>query len=146
MNTVTIVGNITRDPELRYTQSGNGLATFGLAVNTRRKDARGNWVDGDPQFYDVTVWGEYGENVAESVYKGDRVIVAGKLQYRTWEADDGSKRSAVSIVAEEVGPSLRWATLDGITRTKGTGGQRSATKASPGTSGGGFYDDDEEMF
>ena len=141
MNSVTIIGNITRDPELRYTSNGNALCKLGIAVNTRRKDGD-EWVDGDPQFYDVTVWGEMGENIAESVTKGTRVIVAGKLQYRTWEADDGSKRSAVDIVAEEVAPSLRWATAT-VTRTekKGSGGGgRSQSKPS---SGGGFYDDEE---
>lgn len=142
MNSVTIVGNMTRDPEVQYTSSGNALTKFGIAVNTRRKDGD-EWVDGDPQFFDVTVWGEYGENIAESLGKGDRVVVAGKLQFRSWEADDGSKRSKIEITAEEVAPSLRWATAK-VTRTEkkgSSGGGRTSGRSSGG--GGGFYDDEE---
>ena len=141
MNSVTIVGNVTRDPELRYTANGNALCKLGIAVNTRRKDGD-EWVDGDPQFYDVTVWGEMGENIAESVTKGTRVIVAGKLQYRTWETDNGDKRSAVDIVAEEVAPSLRWATAE-VTRVEKKSGGGNQGRPAPSTGGGGFYDDEE---
>lgn len=95
MTAVTIVGNITRDPDLKFTGSGLAMCTFGLAVNNRKKDERGEWVDGDPSFYDVVCWRQLAENVTESLPKGTSVIVVGKLRQRSWEADDGTKRSKV---------------------------------------------------
>jgi single-strand DNA-binding protein len=112
MTTVTIVGNLTRDPELKFTGSGLAMCTFGLAVNNRRKDESGNWVDGDPSFFDVVCWRNLAENVTESIPKGTTVIVTGKLRQRSWEADDGSKRSKVEVNAEHVGPALNWATCE----------------------------------
>jgi single-strand DNA-binding protein len=112
MTTVTIVGNVTRDPELKFTNSGLAMCTFGLAVNNRRKDESGNWVDGDPSFFDVVCWRNLAENVTESIPKGTTVIVTGKLRQRSWEADDGSKRSKVEVNAEHVGPALNWATCE----------------------------------
>jgi single-strand DNA-binding protein len=112
MTTVTIVGNVTRDPELKFTGSGLAMCTFGLAVNNRRKDESGNWVDGDPSFFDVVCWRNLAENVTESIPKGTTVIVTGKLRQRSWEADDGSKRSKVEVNAEHVGPALNWATCE----------------------------------
>lgn len=106
--TVSVAGNLTRDPELRFTAGGQAVCSFGIAVN-RGKDKPG-------EFFDVTVWEQQGENVSESLEKGDRVIVTGRLSQRSWETDDGSKRSKVEIVAYEVGPSLRWATVTGIER------------------------------
>lgn len=112
MTTVTIVGNITRDPDLKFTGSGLAMCTFGLAVNNRKKDERGEWVDGDPSFYDVVCWRQLAENVTESLPKGTSVIVVGKLRQRSWEADDGSKRSKVEVQADHVGPALNWATCE----------------------------------
>ena len=112
MTAVTIVGNITRDPDLKFTGSGLAMCTFGLAVNNRRKDERGEWVDGDPSFYDVVCWRQLAENVTESIPKGTTVIVTGKLRQRSWEADDGTKRSKVEVQADHVGPALNWATCE----------------------------------
>lgn len=108
-NAVTIVGTLTRDPELRYTPSGATVVTFGIARNTRRKEGD-EWVDGDPQFYDVKAWNSLAENIAESLTKGTRVVIFGELEYRTWETDGGDKRSKIEIKAEAIGPDLRWAT------------------------------------
>ena len=112
MTAVTIVGNITRDPDLKFTGSGLAMCTFGLAVNNRKKDESGQWVDGDPSFYDVVCWRQLAENVTESLPKGTTVIVVGKLRQRSWEADDGSKRSKVEVQADHVGPALNWATAE----------------------------------
>lgn len=102
INSVTLGGNLTRDPELRSTASGHSLCKVGLAVNSRRKDSSGNWVD-KPNFFDVTIWGAVGENVAQSLQKGSKLAVQGRLEWRQWEATDGSgKRTAVEIVAENV--------------------------------------------
>jgi single-strand DNA-binding protein len=117
--TVTIVGNLTRDPELRFTPAGTPVATFGIAVNTRRRNEAGEWVDNDPQFYNVTAWRDLAENLAASVEKGARAVVVGRLTYRTWEAKDGSgQRSAVEVVADACGPELTWATasVEKVTR------------------------------
>jgi len=110
MTAVTIVGNITRDPDLKFTGSGLAMCTFGLAVNNRKKDERGEWVDGDPSFYDVVCWRQLAENVTESLHKGTSVIVVGKLRQRSWETDDGTKRSKVEVQADHVVPALNWAT------------------------------------
>jgi single-strand DNA-binding protein len=109
-NQVTIVGNVTRDPELRYTPNGAAMVRFGVAVNRRFRDESGQWKDGDTSFFDVTAWRTLAENIAESITSGTRVVVVGRLRTNTWETQEGEKRSKVEIEAEEVGPSLRWAT------------------------------------
>jgi single-strand DNA-binding protein len=109
-NTVTITGNATRDPELRFTPSGLAVATFGVAVNRRWQNRQTNEWDEAVSFFDVTVWAQLAENVAESVTKGTRLVVTGRLDQRSWETDAGEKRSKVEIVADEVAPSLRYAT------------------------------------
>lgn len=108
-NTVTLVGNVTRDPEMAFTPSGAGNAKFGIAVNRRWQNKTTNEWEEQVSFFNVTAWGSLGDNVAESVSKGDRVIVTGRLEQRSWETDEGEKRSIVEVVADEVGPSLRWA-------------------------------------
>ena len=110
-NQIMIVGNLTRDPELRYTPNGAALVKFGVAVSRRIKDdATGQWKDADTSFFDVTAWRTLAENVAESLTQGTRVVVVGRLRTNTWETPEGDKRSKVEIEAEEVGPSLKWAT------------------------------------
>lgn len=105
---VSIVGNCTRDPETRFTQSGMCVASFGVAVSARKKnEATGQWEDGEASFFDVTAFGRLAENVAESVAKGRRVVVAGALKQSSWEKD-GQKRSKVEVVADDVGVSLKW--------------------------------------
>ena len=106
-NTVTLVGNLTRDPELRFTAGGRGVASFGMAVN-RRYQVNGEWQE-QTSFFNVIAWGTLGENAAASLTKGTRIIVTGRLEQREYETKDGEKRNVVEIVADELGPSLRWA-------------------------------------
>lgn len=109
-NTVTVIGNATREPELRFTNTGRAVASFGLAVNRRWQNRQTNEWEEATSFFDVTCWAELAENVAESIPKGARVMVTGRLEQRSWETDQGDKRSKVEIQADEVAPSLRWAT------------------------------------
>ncbi len=106
-NNVTVVGNLAREPELRYVPSGQAVANFGIAVN-RRWQKNGEWEEA-VSFFNVTAWGEMGENCAASLTKGARVIVTGRLEQRSWDTKEGEKRSVVEIIADEIGPSLRWA-------------------------------------
>ena len=109
INQVIEVGNIVRTPELRFTPSGAQVATFGLAVNRSWKNQHtGEW-DEEVSFFDVVCWRDLAENITESLDKGTRVVVIGRLEQRSWEGDHGEKRSKVQIVADEVAPSLRWA-------------------------------------
>lgn len=108
-NNVTVIGNITRDPELRFTASGQATANFGLAVNRRWQNKQTNEWEEAVSFFNVVTWRELAENCAESLRKGSRVFVTGRLEQRSWE-QDGEKRTAVEIVADDAGPSLRWAT------------------------------------
>jgi single-strand DNA-binding protein len=124
-STVTITGTLTRDPELRFTQGGRGVATLGVAVNYRYQ-RNNEWVE-EASFFNVTAWSSLGENAAASLTKGMRVIVTGRLQQRSYETQNGEKRSVVEIIADEIGPSLRWATA-----------QVEKTQRSDANSGGGF--------
>ncbi|MEW6153982.1 MAG: single-stranded DNA-binding protein [Actinomycetota bacterium] len=111
-NTVTLVGNVTRDPELRFTATGQATATFGLAVNRTWNDRQTNERREVTSFFDIVCWREMAENVSESLQKGARVVVTGRLEQRSWETPEGDRRSKVEVVADEVGPSLRWATAE----------------------------------
>jgi len=104
---VSFAGNLTDDPEVRYTEGGIARAMFRVAVSGRREEA---------SFFTVVVWRDQAEHAAQSLAKGSRIVVVGRLQQRAWTADDGSARSVVEVVAEELGPSLRWATAT-TTRT-----------------------------
>jgi single-strand DNA-binding protein len=150
-NTVTVIGNVTRDPELRFTPSGQAIATFGLAVNRRWQNRQTQEWEEQVSFFDITCWAQLGQNVADTLVKGSRAIVTGRLEQRSWETDQGDKRSKVEIIADEVGPSLRWATAD-ITRNErreggdapaGGGGGASRPIANPAPAG---YDPAEEPF
>jgi single-strand DNA-binding protein len=101
INRVVLVGNLTKDPELRHTPSGTAVCKLRLAVNTRQKDAQGNWGD-KPNYFDITVWGNQGESCAQYLSKGRPVGVDGRLDWREWEAQDGTKRQAVEIIADSV--------------------------------------------
>lgn len=102
INVVCITGNLTRDPELRSTPGGTAVCKLRVAVNSRRKDGQtGEWID-KPNYFDVTVWGAQGENCAQYLSKGRPVAVDGRLDWREWEAQDGSKRQAVEIIANSV--------------------------------------------
>ncbi|MEI7592892.1 MAG: single-stranded DNA-binding protein [Actinomycetes bacterium] len=153
-NTVTVVGNATREPELRFTPNGQAVATFGIAVNRRWQNRQTQEWEEKVSFFDVTCWAQMAENVAESVQKGTRVVVSGRLEQRSWETNDGEKKSKVEIVADEIGPSLRYATA-GVTKNE----RRGDFEGGNTTSGGGnsaprstsneppaAYGNDEEPF
>jgi len=116
---VTLTGNLTDDPELRVTPGGAPVASFRLAVTPRVKDGD-TWRDGETSHFRVNAWRDLAENLTESLAKGARVIVVGQLKARSWETPEGDKRTVVEVTAEEVGPSLRWATAtpERTSRTK----------------------------
>jgi single-strand DNA-binding protein len=134
MNQVVIVGNLTDDPELRYTPNGAAVVKFRVAVNRRYQDQQGNWKDGDTSYFTVNGWRTLAENVAESLTRGARVVVVGRLQTRSWETQEGDKRSVTEIEADEIGPSLRWATARVEKQTRG-GAEWSAGPVSVGVGG-----------
>jgi single-strand DNA-binding protein len=134
-NTVTLIGNITRDPELRFTPSGQAVASFGLAVNRMWNDRNSGERKEQTSFFDIVCWAQLGENVSASVQKGARVIVSGRLEQRSWESEQGEKRSKVEVIADEVGPSLRWATAD-ITKNQRRDGDAGGASAAGGGGGG----------
>jgi single-strand DNA-binding protein len=121
-NTVVVVGNLTDDPELRFTPQGVAVANFRLAVSRRVKDESGQWKDGETSFFRISCWRQLAENVAESLTRGSRTMVAGRLRMRQWETQEGEKRSVVEIEADEVGPSLKWATAKVEKTSRGGGG------------------------
>jgi len=132
-NSVTLVGNITREPELRFTGGGKGVASFGLAVN-RRYQVNGEWQE-KVSFFNIVAWDSLGENAAASLHKGNRIIVNGRLEQREYETREGDKRTVVEIVADEIGPSLRWARAE-IERISRDGGGSGSSSSSSGSSGG----------
>lgn len=144
-NNVTLVGNVTRDPELRYTASGQAMAKFGLAVNRRWQNRQTQAWEEATSFFDVVAWREMAENIGESVQKGARVLVTGRLEQRSWESQEGDKRSTVEVVADEVGPSLRWATASVVKneRRSGADGAAPPSAARPPGDPGPSYADEE---
>jgi single-strand DNA-binding protein len=119
---ITVVGNLTSDPELRYTQNGLAVANFTIAATPRNFDkASGDWKDGDTLFMRASVWREFAEQVAGSLTKGSRVIATGRLKQRSYETKEGEKRTSIELEVDEVGPSLRYATAQ-VTRTSRDGG------------------------
>jgi len=137
-NNVTIVGNATRDPELRFTPTGMAIANFGVAVN-RRWQKDGEWQE-KVSFIDVVCWQKLAENVAETISKGSRVIVIGRFDMNTWDdKETGKPRSKIELVADSVGPDLRWATAVVERNPKAEGGysNREPDFASSGSSGSG---------
>ena len=125
-NSITIVGNVTDDPELRFTPNGAAVANFTVAVNRRFKGQSGQWEDKLDGFFRCNCWREMAENVAESLQKGTRVVVTGRLQQRSWEDNDGNKRREIEIQVDEVGPSLRWATASVTKSNRSSGGSAPA--------------------
>ena len=145
-NTVTLVGNLTRDPELRFTTGGRGVASFGLAVS-RRYQQNGEWQE-QTSYFNIVAWGQMGENAAATLTKGMRVVVTGRLEQREYTTREGDKRTAIEINADEIGPSLRWATAQ-VERTPRVGGAdrgNRGTSGGGGNVGGGEYFGDEEPF
>jgi single-strand DNA-binding protein len=149
-NSVTLVGNITRTPELRFTNSGQAVASFGLAVNRRWQNRQSGEMEEQVSFFDITAWGSLGENAAESLEKGSRILVTGRLQQRSYETQNGEKRSAVEVVADEIGPSLRWAraTIQRNERSDsaGGGGGGGSRPVPNEPAGAPAYGNDEEPF
>ena len=141
-NTITLVGNLTRDPELRFTTSGRGVASFGIAVG-RRYQVNGEWQE-QTSYFNVTAWGQLGENAAASLHKGTRVVVTGRLEQREYTTREGDKRTAIDVIADELGPSLRWATaqVERTPRGEGGGTNRGANPAGEASP----YDSGEEPF
>ena len=137
-NTIVLVGNVTRDPELRFTPSGQPTTTFGLAVNRRWQNRQTQEWEEATSFFDIVCWRELAENASESLRRGSRVIVTGRLEQRSWETSDNEKRSKVEVVADELGPSLRWASAV-VTKNErkgpgeGGGGRPAAPSARPST-------------
>jgi single-strand DNA-binding protein len=138
-NSVTLVGNVTRDPELRFTNTGQANVTFGLAVNRRWQNRQTQEWEEATSFFDVVCWREMAENVSETITRGARVMVAGRLEQRSWETQEGDRRSKVEVVADEIGPSLRWATAQ-ITKNERRGagdGSRGGSRTGGGGGAGG---------
>ena len=122
---ITIVGNLVADPELRFTSSGQAVAKFRIASTPRAFDKQANeWRDGDSLFLDVTIWRQAAENVAESLQRGMRVIVNGRLKQRSYETKQGEKRTVYEVEADDIGPSLRNASAK-VIKADRSGGQRS---------------------
>ena len=117
---VTLVGNLTADPELRFTPSGLQVANLRIAVTPRSRQDDGTWTDGETSFHTVNVWRDQAEHAAETLTKGARVIVIGRPKQRTWTDQDGTTHEVTEVDAEELGPSLRWATAK-VIRTNGPG-------------------------
>lgn len=131
INRVVLVGNLTRDPELNHTQSGTAVCKLRIAVNTRVKDSSGNWGD-RANYFDITVWGQQGESCAQYLAKGRPIAVDGRLEWREWEAKDGSgKRQAVEIIAETVQFLGSRSDGDGGGGGGGGGGGRDAGTGAP---------------
>jgi len=142
---ITVIGNLTADPELRFTQSGAAVANFTVASTPRTLDRQsGEWKDGEALFLRCNIWRQAAENVAESLTRGARVIVSGRLKQRSFETREGEKRTVVELEVDEIGPSLRYATakVNKVARGSGGGGQGGGGGYGGGGAGGGAPADD----
>jgi single-strand DNA-binding protein len=142
--TITVVGNLTDDPELRFTPSGAAVAKFRIASTPRFLDKQTNeWKDGEPLFLSCNVWRQAAEHVAESLQRGARVIVTGRLRQRSYETREGEKRTVMELEVDEIGPSLRYATakVQKMARSSGNGGFGSGGSSGGGGRGGDVADD-----
>ena len=142
----TIIGNLVEDPEVRFTASGIAVTNLRVAVTnlrvavTQRVQQDGQWRDGETNFFKVNVWRGQAENLAESLGKGDRVMVTGRLRQRSWEAPEGEKRSVTELEADEVGASLKWATAKVERSSQRGNGERSSGRQRQAERGGDFSD------
>ncbi|ONH23835.1 single-stranded DNA-binding protein [Pseudofrankia asymbiotica] len=146
--TLTVVGNLTADPELKFLPTGAAVTSFVVASTPRTLDrATNEWKDGEPLFLRCSIWRKPAEHVAESLAKGDRVIVTGRLKQRTFETREGEKRTVFELDVEEIGPSLRFATAKVTRAARGTApaGQTSRGAASDGKARDGAVDDPWSM-
>lgn len=138
--TITVIGNLTDDPELRFTPSGAAVAKFRVASTPRFMDrTSGEWKDGEPLFLSCTVWRQMAEHVAESLQRGARVIVSGRLRQRSYETREGEKRTVIELEVDEIGPSLRYATAK-VQKMSRSGGGFGASGGGGGQGGGNFDD------
>lgn len=128
---VTVVGNLTAEPEIKTTKTGSSVLKVGVAVNRRWKNKQDEWEE-EVSFFDVNAWGELADNVAASLSKGSKVIITGRLEQQSWENKEGQKQSKVVLVADDIGVSLRKARIDGITKTGQAAQQKPAPKKSEG--------------
>jgi single-strand DNA-binding protein len=139
---ITVIGNLTADPELRFTPSGAAVANFTVASTPRTLDRQsGEWKDGEALFLRCNIWRQAAENVAESLTRGARVVVQGRLKQRSFETKEGEKRTVVELEVDEIGPSLRYATAKVNKVSRGTGGGGGYGGGSGGSSGGAPADD-----
>lgn len=145
LNNVTLVGNLVEDPEMRFTPSGVPMVKIRLAVNRRWRDQNNEWQE-ETGFFSGTLWREHAENVSESLQKGARVIVCGRLEQRSWETENGEKRSVVELQIEEIGPSLRWATATVNKTARSGGGEFGPSSVPPGPVARSDYGPDEAPF
>ncbi len=135
--TITVIGNLTNDPELRFTPSGSAVANFTVASTPRTFDRQSNeWKDGETLFLRASVWREAAENVAESLTKGMRVIVSGRLKSRSYDTKEGEKRTVIELEVDEIGPSLRYANAK-VNRTQRGNGQGGQVAGGSGNQGNG---------
>ena len=134
---ITVIGNLTSDPELRFTPSGSAVANFTIASTPRAFDRQANeWKDGETLFLRASVWREAAENVAESLTKGTTVIAQGRLKSRSYETKEGERRTSMELEVDEIGPSLRWASAKVTRASKGGGGGfGNAASSAPATGG-----------
>ena len=142
-NQVVLVGNLTADPELKFTSNGVAVANFRVAVTARVRDGNA-WRDGDTSFYRITCWRDLAEHVTDSLGKGDRVLVVGQLRMRSWETPEGEQRSVTEVEADEIGPSLKFATAK-VERSSyggGSGGGGDHAGDSAGANRGGQFSDE----
>jgi single-strand DNA-binding protein len=140
---ITVIGNVTDDPELRFTPGGAAVANFTVASTPRSFDRQSNeWKDGETLFLRCSVWRQAAENVAESLTRGTRVIVNGRLKQRSYETREGEKRTVVELEVDEIGPSLRFATAKVNKTSRGSGGGGGFGGGGGGFSGGGSGGDD----
>lgn len=146
-NTITVIGNLTREPEIRYTATGRAVANIGMA-SSRRYQVNNEWQE-ETTFFNLTAWGSLGENAAASLHKGDRIIASGRMQSREYEVD-GVKKTAWDLIVDEMGPSVRWARCE-IEKVKSEqSGSNSpdrpaaAAKSKPASNGDPVYGDNPE--
>lgn len=136
--TITVIGNLTNDPELRFTPSGSAVANFTIASTPRTFDRQANeWKDGETLFLRAAVWREAAENVAESLTKGMRVIVEGRLKSRSYETKEGEKRTVIELEVDEIGPSLKYANAK-VNRTQRSNNNGGGNNGGQASSGGGW--------
>ena len=132
-NSITLVGNLPRDPEMRFTATGRAVASFSMGVG-RRYQVNGEWQE-QTSWFNVTAWGQLGENAAATLVKGSRVVVTGRLEQREYTSREGEKRTAIDVVADDIGPSLRWATATVVRTPKQEGQGGGAATNRPANSG-----------